>query len=176
MSGSAYAQFDQTMPTEVSGVMVIPHWKGTGTPEMAPGACGTITGLTAETTTGDIYRAILEGLCFEMRYNRDQLKECGIVFDSLSATGGGARSDVWLQMKADILQVPVTPLQTNDAGAAGGAMLAAVSQGVFANLADASADFVIHRDTFMPNQEYAEAYDEKYKKFKSIRQYMLEIQ
>jgi len=78
--GQTYNQLNASCPREPSNLMVIPHFSGSGTPELDRVATGKIIGFTLGTTLPDIYRAVLEGLCFEMRYNRDQLAECGIEF------------------------------------------------------------------------------------------------
>ena len=80
-----------------------------GTPDVLTGARGTIYGLTMHTTPTDIYRAILEGLTFEMQYNLEKLAKYNIHPTKLFAAGGGAKSPVWRQIKADILNAELLP-------------------------------------------------------------------
>ena len=169
---NVYELLNEICPNETSGVFVVPHFGGTGTPELDPNSAGTITGLGTKTGLPEIYRAILEGLCFEMRYNKEQIGEFGIGFDTLRATGGGAKSPLWLQMKADIINVPVTSLETADAGVTGGAMLAAVNAGAFRDLSEAAEVFVKINKTYLPDSEAAGMYDEKYHRYKKIRDAM----
>ena len=94
-----------------------------GTPDVLTGARGTIYGLTMHTTPADIYRAILEGLTFEMQYNLEKLAKYNIHPTKLFAAGGGAKSPVWRQIKADILNAELLPTLAEEAGALGSAIL-----------------------------------------------------
>ena len=161
----SYALFDRNMPSAVTDVIAVPFFLGTGTPEMNPDMFGTISGMTISTTKYEIYRAILEGLSFELRHNREILAECGINFCSLRAAGGGAKSAKWLQIKADILGVPITGLTTTETGAMGGAMLAAVKTGAFSSLKEAAECFVKTKKTYSPNLKTKEIYEKKYLKY-----------
>jgi len=172
---TVYDLLNESCPNGTSDIIVVPHFGGTGTPELTSPAFGTIAGLSMGSGLPEIYRAIMEGLCFEMRYNRDKLKEFCIEFSSLRATGGGARSPLWLQMKADVLGVPVTALETADAGAVGGAMAAAVSLGVFSSLEEAASCFVKTGKQFLPSMEAAERYGEKYSRYVKLRQATLSL-
>ena len=167
---SVYELLNESCPRENSELLVVPHFGGTGTPELDPSALGTITGFSMSTGLPELYRAVLEGLCFELRYNQGQLERCGIAFSTLRATGGGSKSDIWLQLKADILGVPVSPLFAADAGNTGGAMLAGVAMGEFASLEQAAEVFVKVREPFLPDTQKEGYYAEKYEKYKRIRQ------
>ena len=172
---TTYDLLNESCPREPSDLIVIPHFGGSGTPELAPSALGVVAGLSLGVDLPDIYRAVLEGLCFEIRYNMDILSEYGINVDSLRATGGGARSDVWLQLKADILGVRILPLATEDAGVVGGAMLAAVASGAYRLLSEAAGAFVRYREPFYPDAAMKEYYDEKFGKYKAVRKSMMNI-
>jgi len=95
-----------------SGLLVLPHFAGAATPYMDTGSKGVIVGLTTASTTADIYRGCMEGVTYEMRLNLEQLSGSGIHFQRLCATGGGARSEMWMQMKADVLDMEITALST----------------------------------------------------------------
>ena len=166
---SVYDLLNESCPQKSSDLLIVPHFGGTGTPELDPFALGTITGLSMASGLPEIYRAILEGLCFELRYNRDQLALCDISFFSLRATGGGAKSEIWLKLKADILNIPVCPLKNADAGTIGGAMLASVSMGEFKTLEEAAKVFVKVREPILPDAKSSEFYDGKYEKYKQVR-------
>lgn len=167
---SAYRMLDEMCPAEPSEVIVIPHFMGAGgTPDLVASAKGTITGMTMKTGLPDIYRATLEGLTFEMAYNIECLSECGIKINALRATGGGARSPIWLKIKADIFGIPVTPVKTEEAGAAGCAMLAAVALGKYGSLSEAAEKFVRLGEPYEPSGKFAPLYADKYGKFKAAR-------
>lgn len=151
-----------------TGLLVLPHFSGAGTPYMDAGSRGAILGLTLSHTQQDVYRAIMEGVCYEMRLNTEHLADAGIPMAPLMATGGGAKSAVWLQMKADILNLPVTALSTAEAGAAGSAMLVGLAIGVFPDLQTAAAVMVHTTHTYYPRPEAAARYDAVYRRYKNV--------
>ena len=115
---------------EPTGLLVLPHFAGAATPYMDTGSKGVIVGLTTDTSVSEIYRACMEGVVYEMLLNMEYLKDSGVHFQMLHATGGGAKSEVWMQMKADILKLPITALNTVDAGTVGSAMLTGIAAGL----------------------------------------------
>ncbi len=158
-------QYENQGPT---GLLVLPHFAGAATPYMDTGSRGAILGLTVGTTLPEIYRACMEGVAYEMRLNYDALSDSGIHFSRLHATGGGARSKVWTQMKADILNLPITSLKTSDAGTVGCAMLTGVAAGVFRDLKEAAAVMVQQRETCCPDPRRHEQYMEIYERYKKV--------
>lgn len=160
-------RYDNQEPT---GLLVLPHFAGAATPYMDTGSRGAILGLTAGTTLPDIYRACMEGVAYEMRLNYDALADSGIRFSKLHATGGGAKSKVWMQMKADILNLPITSLKTSDAGTVGSAMLTGVAVGVFRDLAEAAAIMVRQMETYQPDPRRHEQYMRIYERYRKVYQ------
>lgn len=150
-------------------LLLIPHFIGSGTPELSPKDRGTISGMDVSMGVQEIYTGIMEGLCFEMMVNRQRLTSYGIHYHSLSATGGGARSAPWLQMKADALGLPVASLKNPDAGAAGGAMLAAVACGVYKDIQAVSKAFVRKDRLYEPNPGKKTYFAEKYQRYIALR-------
>ena len=151
-----------------TGLLVLPHFAGAATPYMDTGSRGAILGLTTDTSTADIYRACMEGVVYEMKLNVDALEGSGIRFTSMHATGGGAHSAVWMQMKADMLNLPITALKTVDAGTVGSAMLTGIAIGVFADLADAAEHMVEKTVTYEPRKEMHEKYMEIYRRYAKV--------
>ena len=160
-------QYNKQEPT---GLLVLPHFAGAATPYMDTGSKGAILGLTAGTTLSEIYRACMEGVAYEMRLNYDALAASGIHFTKLHATGGGAKSKVWMQMKADILNLPILSLKTTDAGTVGSAMLTGVTVGVFRDLAEAAAVMVRQRETYLPDPKRHEQYMRIYERYRKVYQ------
>lgn len=165
---SVYSVLEQNMLDKPTGILVLPHFAGAGTPYMDPDSKGAILGLTLSHNTSDLYRAMMEGVTYEMRLNMELLEQSGIKFHMFRATGGGAASKVWMQMKADILNVPIVSLGSSEAGAAGSAMLTGVSVGSFQNLEEAASRVVKELDTYYPRREQHEAYNKYYTKYKEI--------
>ncbi|MBO4887143.1 MAG: carbohydrate kinase [Firmicutes bacterium] len=153
---------------EPTGLLILPHFAGAATPYMDTGSKGAILGLTTGTTAADIYRAAMEGVAYEMRVNYDAIKASGIRFRKLNATGGGARSKVWMQMKADMLDLPITALKTSDAGTVGSAMLTGLATGLFKDLPDAAVHMVREMETYYPRAEMHEKYMKIYERYQRV--------
>ena len=168
-NGAAYeameAACDQDKPT---GMLVLPHFAGAATPYMDTGSRGAILGLTTATTVPEIYRACMEGVAYEMRLNYEALRDSGIRFEKLNATGGGAGSKVWMQMKADVLNLPITALKTADAGTVGSAMLTGVAIGRFSSLEEAARVMVQEAETYLPRPAQHEAYMRIYRRYRKL--------
>lgn len=174
--GSVYQALEEKMGDEPTGMLVLPHFAGAATPYMDAGSQGAILGLTLERSESDVYRAVLEGVCYEMALNRERLAACGIEIKSLNATGGGARSRAWLQMKADVLNLPINRMKNDDAGTIGGIMLTGVASGVYRSLEEAARVFVGIRETHEPraalHERYLEIYDRYRRVYDAIRPLM----
>lgn len=151
-----------------SGLLVLPHFAGAATPYMDTGSKGAVIGLTTATTTADLYRGCMEGVVYEMFLNYKKLQGSGIHFKKLHATGGGAHSKVWMQMKADMLNLPITALKTVDAGTVGSAMLTGVAIGLFENLEDAADHMVEQTVTYHPREEMHEKYMQIYERYEKV--------
>lgn len=151
-----------------SGLLVLPHFAGAATPYMDTGSKGAILGLTAESTVADIYRGCMEGVVYEMFVNNHALQPSGVSYRKLNATGGGAHSSVWMQMKADVLNLPITSLKTVEAGTVGSAMLTGVATGVFESLQEAAGYMVEETVTYNPRPEMHEKYMEVIRKYEQV--------
>lgn len=165
ISVNEYLEEKSESPT---GLLVLPHFAGAATPYMDTGSKGAIIGLTAATTEADIYRACMEGVCYEMMVNMEYLKESQVAFTMLHATGGGAHSAVWMQMKADMLNIPITALATVDAGTVGSAMLTGVAVGCFKDLKDAAAHMVEKKKVYEPDTKMHEKYQKIYERYRRL--------
>ncbi|MBO4356332.1 MAG: carbohydrate kinase [Clostridia bacterium] len=153
---------------EPTGLLVLPHFEGAATPYMDIGSKGAIIGLMTSTTAADLYRACMEGVVYEMRLNYESLSETGVRFKKLIATGGGAKSKIWMQMKADVLNLPITVLDTVDAGTIGSAMLTGIAVGLFKDLESAAACLVRKKETYYPRAEMHEKYMKIYERYKKV--------
>jgi xylulokinase len=160
-----YLERQSASPT---GLLVLPHFAGAATPYMDIGAKGAIVGLTASTTAADIYRGCMEGVVYEMYLNMKALDGSGSCFTKIHATGGGARSRVWMQMKADVLNVPMSALKTEEAGTVGSAMLTGVAMGLFSDLNEAAGKMVEITETYYPREEAHQKYMEVYKRYEKL--------
>ncbi len=171
---SAYQVLNSRMTDQPSPLLFLPYLAGTGTPYMDPQAKGMLYGLTLASTKIDIYRAILEGNCYEMRLNLELLANVGVRFDSVTAVGGGAVPEA-LRIKADILQMPVHTLAVNQGGTIGMAMLCGCATGQFADYGEAISALVKRAETIEPQTRWKDQYEEKYAGYKQMYQAALSI-
>ena len=149
-------------PVGANGVMLVPYWEGCMTPHWDASARGVIAGLSGSTRRGDLYRALLEGVVLEQALASRRLQAgCGQTIDHYVAVGGGTASDLWMQILADAVGVPVHRSTSKEASSLGAAIAAAVGCGWFRSFAEASAAMAgrIAR-TFEPRPKEKAAYAE----------------
>ena len=163
------------MPKEPSSVLVLPHFNGSGTPTCDLNAKGAFLGLTMSTSRYDIAKAILEALSYEIRINIDNMKTIGIDIQQLRCVGGGARSPIGLQNKADILGIPVSSLKIREAACLGAAMLAGTAADAYKDPKDA-ARIVQISQTYYPSEPIRQIYNNKYCIYSQLYDKLKEIQ
>lgn len=163
ISDKPYSELDKMVKEKPSDLMIMPHFAGAATPYMDSDSKAAIIGLTFEHGLADIYKALMEGTAYEIRLNLEILKDYGIEPKMLIATGGGARSDVWLQIKADVLGVAVTALDGLEIGGAGTAYLAGKAVGMYDEMT-----LTNERKVFYPNEENHRFYNSQFEKYKKI--------
>jgi xylulokinase len=164
----AYELLLQGASPEPTSLLLLPDFAGSGTPTFDTASRGAVLGLTFGTTKTDVVKAILEGLTFELRLNLDLLKDGGVRIDELRAIGGGARSELWLQLKADVTGVPVVAPRITEAASWGAALLAGVGGGHFASAAEAAEKLVHLERRFEPHPERTARYEERYALYREL--------
>ncbi len=165
---SLYQFFDEKCPEDPTDLFVLPHFAGAGTPFMNSFSKGAIYGLQLGTTREEIYKAIIEGINYEMSINIEYLKKAGINVSKLVAVGGGSMSKTLLQIKADILGMEIKTLECNEAAALGNAVLAAKAVGEYKDAEEAVKSMVRIKDTVYPKQNNLQRYQYRYDKYKTI--------
>lgn len=155
-------------PPGPTDLLFLPHFSGSGTPVWDNSSKGAVLGLTFAATQATLAKALLEGLTFELRHNLDLLKAAGVPITELHAVGGGARSPLWLQLKADICQVPLRVPAVTEAACLGAALLAGVAAGVYPDVAAAVAQTVHLQQRIEPQAASAAAYNEKYHLYRQV--------
>jgi xylulokinase len=158
----AYELLLRDASPEPTSLLLLPDFAGSGTPTFDTASKGAILGLTFATDKTDLAKAILEGLTFELRLNLDLLKDGGVSIDELRAIGGGARSDLWLQLKADITGIPVVVPRITEAASWGAALLAGIGAGHFASAAEAAEGSVHLERRFEPDAGRMARYEERF--------------
>jgi xylulokinase len=166
--GDAYDLILAGASPEPTGLLVLPHFSGAGTPTFDTASKGAVLGLTFSTSRTDLAKAILEGLTYELRLNLDLLKAGGVRIDVLRAIGGGARSKLWLQLKADITGIPVVTPRVTEAAAFGAALLAGQGAGLFDPAGEAAGRFLELTDTYEPDPARHEAYTQRFQLYREV--------
>ena len=165
---NVYAELDNAVSDKPTGILVLPHFAGAATPYMDNDSKAAFVGVTLETTKYDLYKALMEGTSYEMLLNFNTMKSLTGKIKEIRATGGGATSNVWLQIKADILNTEITALSCKEVGAAGTTALAGLAVGGFEGLQNAVSKMVTVRKVFEPNKENSIIYSEIYKKYANL--------
>ncbi len=145
-----------------SPVLVLPHFNGSGTPWCDLESKGAMLGLTMATTRHDIAKGILDSLTYELRINIERMKEAGIAIHDLRCVGGGARSPVWLQIKADVTGCKVSTLKVREAACLGAAILAGTAAGAYSSVDEGVGCSVSIKDEYLPDPVMKTLYEEKY--------------
>jgi xylulokinase len=171
----AYDLLLQDASLEPTSLLLLPHFAGSGSPTFDTTSKGAILGLTFATGKTDLAKAVLEGLTFELRVNLDLLKEGGVRIDELRAIGGGARSNLWLQLKADITGIPVVVPHVTEAAGWGAALLAGAGSGHFASVAKAAEELLHLERRFDPDLARAARYEARYELYREVYPTLKEI-
>jgi len=144
------------------GVTVMPAFTGTG-PSRRYGTKGAMLGLTLNTTRGQIYRAAVEGLAFQLKDALAVFKTgAGIDAKALRVVGGGARNALWNQIRADVTGLPVVVPAEVEATALGAAMVALVGGGVYTSIGEARRAIDFGETRIAPNRAAAKQYARLY--------------
>ena len=163
-----YSALLAEMPDAPSPVIVLPHFTATGPPQFITDSCGVIAGVKLETSRGEILKGLLEATTFYLRESFETLPGAGIEITDFRAAGGGSKSDVWIQICADILGRPFVRPSIIEAGALGAAILAGVGSGVFLSL-KAGVEAMVRLDrTFEPCPKKQRLYDERFVKYQRL--------
>ncbi|WP_373218550.1 L-fuculokinase [Ruminococcus sp. 5_1_39BFAA] len=163
-----FAYMDNLAADVRTEVLILPQFGSAGNPDLSMDARGTITGLTIHTKAEELYRALLEGMAFQMYLAYERLEKAGTAMQSIVATGGGAASELTLQIRADVFNRKVFSLKSDESGTLGCMMMAATAAGAYSSLAEAIKRAVKIREEYIPDKEMHAYYMEKFKKYKQL--------
>jgi xylulokinase len=163
-----YEVLAREMPEDPTRLFTLPYFELTGPPQFVADASGVILGLKTNTTRGEILKSIMECVTFYFAESVKALAEMGMDISEFVATGGGAKSDSWLQIKADVFGVPFVRPCVTEASVLGAAMLAGVSTGGFASPAEAASQFVKRGRVFNPDPDRHKIYREKLQAYREL--------
>lgn len=134
-----------------------------------PEATGSFIGLRSNTTKSEMVRAVYEGIAFAHRYHvQSLLKVLGHQPQVVRMSGGGTNSPSWVQMFADILNLPIELVESNELGGLGGAITSAVGSGQYATLEEAAAKMSRIKARYEPRADQVKIYDQKYAAYVSL--------
>ena len=149
-------------------VFFLPYLMGERSPINDTNARGTFLGLTMDTCRADMTQAVLEGVAFAIRDSFEVVKKLGIDVKASKLCGGGAKSPLWKRILANVLNMDLELVASEQGPGMGGAMLAMVACGEYKTVADACGALVHVVDTVHPEPTLAAKYEEQYQKFRKI--------
>jgi xylulokinase len=158
----------QEWPAGSEGLTFLPYLSGERTPHADPSARAMFEGLSLRHGRGALVRAVLEGVAYGLRDSLELLRGLGVDTEVGRASGGGARSRLWLEIVASVLGVTLELTEVEEGSAYGAALLAGVSNGVFADAGEAVSRCVRVRDRVEPNPAWGRVYDQGYARFRAL--------
>lgn len=150
------------------GVIMLPHLTGAMSPEINEHARGVFYGLNLSTTRDVILRSILESITYLLRSNIELIEDANINVKEIIASGGASNSDIWNQIKADVLGKSIITVKNKDSGCLGAAILAGVGAGIFDSLEKACNLTIKKGKAYFPNDANVKLYDKYYQIYKEL--------
>ena len=149
-------------------VFYLPYLMGERSPHNNPDARAMFIGMSLDTAREDMTQAVLEGVTFGLRDSLEVAKSLGIKIERTKICGGGAKSPLWKKILANIMNLKVDVIESEEGPALGGAMLAAVGCGEYPDVETIAKKVVKVVDTVEPEPELVAKYEERYQKFRKI--------
>lgn len=154
------------------GLIILPHCAGAVSPVCNPAARGVAYGVTLAHKRAHWARAIMEAVAYLLRDNVEVLRNMGCLLSEVRALGGAAKSQIWLQIMADVLNLPMTTTVCEEATSLGAAILARVACGDVKDAAEGASRMVRVKATVRPGAD-AEKYDLEYQKYRKLNNMIL---
>ena len=149
-------------------VFYLPYLMGERSPHNNPDARALFVGMSMDTTREDMTLAVLEGVAFGLRDSLEVSRSLGIHVEASRICGGGAKSPLWRQIIAAVMNVKLEIIESEEGPGYGAAILAAVGCGAFCDVKSACEKLVKVTDTIEPDQKLVEKYEAKYQRFKKL--------
>ncbi len=149
-------------------VFFLPYLMGERSPINDVNARGTFTGLSMDSSRSDLMQAVLEGVAFAIRDSLEVARSLGLNIQKSRICGGGAKSPLWRKIMANVCNLELEQIESEEGPGYGGAMLAAVACGEFASVKEAAEKLVHVTQTLKPDPEICARYEEQYQKFRQI--------
>lgn len=149
-------------------VYYLPYLMGERSPHNNPDARAMFIGMSMDTTREDMTQAVLEGVAFGLRDSLEVARSLGIEIERTKICGGGAKSPLWKKIIANVMNLKVDVIESEEGPGYGGAILAAVACGEYASVEEAAQKLVKVIDTVEPSKDLVAKYEKKYQKFAAI--------
>jgi xylulokinase len=153
------------IPPGSEGLIMLPHLAGAFTPESNSRARGVFFGISLKTGRAHFGRCILEAVAFMLKRNLELLIDLGLDIKEIRSLGGGAGSNLWNSIKADVCQKQVVTVKTSETASLGAAMLSGIALSVFKDLQEASEKMVHMKNRYEPDKMTGKVYDAAYEKY-----------
>lgn len=163
----------RSVPAGSQGLVLLPHFGGALSPDFNPAARGVLYGLSVSHTRAHLVRAILEAVSFMLRDNLDMLDSLGVATDKVCSLGGAAQNDLWLQIKASVLDREVVTPAVQEATCQGAAIIAAVAEGEYTDLEEAVREMVRIERSFTPEKGEVATYRQIYERYRHLNDTLL---
>ena len=151
-----------------NSVYFLPYLMGERSPHNDVNARGAFLGMRANTTREEMNLAVLEGVAFALRDCVEVARSSGTIVNKTAICGGGAKSEVWKKIIANVLNAEVVSLETEQGPSYGAAILAMVGTGEYATVKEATDRIVKEKSSVLPEKDLTEKYEAKYQKFKKL--------
>jgi xylulokinase len=156
------------------GLIYLPYLMGERTPHLDPNAKGVFFGLSAKHEKQDMLRAVMEGVVYSLKDSLEIIKEMGVDISEVRASGGGGKSKLWRQMRADAFGTEITTINSSEGGALGVAILAGVGAGIYSSVEQACDEVIKVKTRQNPDLQLNARYEKFYKMYgrlyKSLKQ------
>lgn len=149
-------------------VYFLPYLMGERSPHNDPSARASFIGMSMDTSRADMLQAVFEGVAYGLRDSLEVARSLGVAPERTTICGGGAKSPLWRKIVANIMNMKVDTVEVEEGPAYGGAILAAVADGCFNNVEEATSKIVKNKDTTEPDLVLVEKYEQGYQKFKKF--------
>jgi xylulokinase len=151
------------------GLLFLPYLTGERTPYPDPYARGGFVGLTIRHTSAHITRSVLEGVAFGLKDSFELIKAAGLSkIDQIRVSGGGAKSPLWRQILANVLNAELVTVNTTEGAAFGAALLAGVGKGVWKDVDNACQAAIHITGSTLPDMNLVSKYNETYSIYKQL--------
>ena len=155
---SVFQMMERECSPDPTKILFLPYVAGSGTPYLDSEIGGAFLGLQMSSVRSELYRAVLQGICYDMQMNVELLAECGITLNAITAVGGATNSELLMQIKADVMNREVAVLETSEAGTLGLILLCSKAMGEIDDLATTARKIARRSRTFIPNPKYVPVY------------------